>query len=112
MLFRKQDELPIQHASPKIGTIEVSSPLNPPTNNFASQAAPKLSSYEQRRLERKKKRELSDGRTAEEELQLQTDEHEYMQARNKKTSGDKSPARSARESYLKSAGIKNDITNS
>ena len=112
MLFRQQNELPTQQASPRIGTIETPSPLNPPSTNFTSQETPKLNSYEQRRLERKKKRELSGGRTADEDLQLQTDVQEFMQARNKKASGDKSPARSARESYLKSAGIKNDVANS
>eukprot|EP00800_Vazella_pourtalesii_P013377 TRINITY_DN319_c0_g1_i2.p1 TRINITY_DN319_c0_g1~~TRINITY_DN319_c0_g1_i2.p1 ORF type:complete len:381 (+),score=135.64 TRINITY_DN319_c0_g1_i2:331-1473(+) len=108
----QQNELPTQQASPRIGTIETPSPLNPPSTNFTSQETPKLNSYEQRRLERKKKRELSGGRTADEDLQLQTDVQEFMQARNKKASGDKSPARSARESYLKSAGIKNDVANS
>ena len=112
MLSRQQDEFLYENASPRIGAIEASSPLNPPSSNFISQETPKLSSYEQRRLERKKKRELSGGKTADEELLLQTDVQEYVQARNKKTSGDKSPARSARDSYLKSAGIKNDIANS
>ena len=63
----------------------------------------KMSSYEQRRLERKKKRELS-GRSADDELQTQTATH----VRSRRENGETSSMRSAKDAYLKTAGVNND----
>ncbi|KAI6653629.1 MICAL-like protein 2 [Oopsacas minuta] len=113
---------PTTQQETKIDTVETSSPIQSPrqsprqsppkpiqhNNTGAVQDESKLSSYELRRLERKKKRELSGGRTTDDDQQLQADVQEFLSVRTKKDNSDNSSMRNAKESYLKHTGIKND----
>ena len=97
--------------------MEYPSPVTSPTKpaslehvsaSIAEPEEAKPSSYEQRRLERKKKRELS-GRNTDDELQSQPVTERYSHARSRRENGETSSMKSAKDSYLKTAGINNDM---
>ena len=113
--------------SPRIGLVEDPSPIKSPSKPAsqdrvsaclvepepepeskpepeAEPEQPKLSSYEQRRLERKKKREMS-GRCTDEEVPSPAITQKYSNSRSRRENGETSSMKSAKDSYLKTAGV-------
>ena len=100
----------------KSSVTNTNSPTKPPSVERISQKPSdpvNISGYEQRKMERRKKRELSGKNKSEEDPQLQVDMDKYLSGRDKKSGQESSglSVKSARESYLKTTGIPNDRKN-